>query len=103
MPVVIITARELIISMYRSIIGSKGVSMPASRTAKYKTLSQQLAVGFALLPLTALRATWLWNGFLWLAVVLAVYSGVQYFVAAAAEPRDAAHESTRGRRAPHAL
>ena len=35
--------------------------MPASRMAKYKTLVQQLAVGFALLPLTAVDATWLWN------------------------------------------
>jgi CDP-diacylglycerol--glycerol-3-phosphate 3-phosphatidyltransferase len=79
-PVAIIAARELIISVYRSVIGTKGISMPASRTAKYKTLAQQLAVGFALLPLTALDATWLWNGCLWAAVVLAVYSGVQYFV-----------------------
>ena len=78
-PVAIIAARELIISVYRSVIGTKGISMPASRTAKYKTLAQQLAVGFALLPLTALDATWLWNACLWAAVVLAVYSGVQYF------------------------
>ena len=49
--------------------------MPASRMAKRKTLAQQLAVGFALLPLTAVDATWLWNGLLWLAVVLAVCSG----------------------------
>ena len=54
LPVAIITARELVISVYRSVIGTKGVSMPASRTAKYKTLAQQLAVGFAILPLTAL-------------------------------------------------
>jgi CDP-diacylglycerol--glycerol-3-phosphate 3-phosphatidyltransferase len=77
-PVVIIAARELVISVYRSVIGTKGVSMPASRAAKYKTLAQQLAVGFALLPLTAQDATWLWNLWLWVAVVLAVYSGAQY-------------------------
>ena len=89
-PVVIIAARELIISVYRSVAGAKGVSMPASRMAKYKTLFQQLAVGFALLPLTALDATWLWNGFLWAAVVLAVVSGAQYFVRArTAEPEGA--------------
>jgi CDP-diacylglycerol--glycerol-3-phosphate 3-phosphatidyltransferase len=93
-PVAIIAARELVISVYRSVIGTKGVSMPASRTAKYKTLFQQLAVGFALLPLTALDAKWLWNGCLWAAVVLALYSGVQYFVrmraakARAVLPRD---------------
>jgi CDP-diacylglycerol--glycerol-3-phosphate 3-phosphatidyltransferase len=90
-PVIIIAARELVISMYRSVIGSKGVSMPASRSAKYKTLSQQLAVGFALLPLTARRATWLWNSFLWAAVSLAVYSGVQYFLRARMAEPEGAH------------
>ena len=78
LPVAIIAVREFVISMYRTVVGSRGVSVPASRMAKYKTLTQQLAVGFALLPLTALDATWLWNGFLWLAVVLAVVSGAQY-------------------------
>ena len=90
-PVVIIAARELVVSMYRSVIGSKGVSMPASRSAKYKTLSQQLAVGFALMPLTALDATWLWKVFLWIAVVLAVYSGAQYFLRARAAEPEGAH------------
>jgi hypothetical protein len=35
-------------------------------------------VGFALLPLTALDAVWLWNSLLWMAVVLALVSGAQY-------------------------
>ena len=74
-PVVIIAAREFVISMYRTVVGSKGVSVPASRMAKNKTLAQQLAVGFALLPLTALDATWLWTSLLWIAVVLALASG----------------------------
>ncbi len=52
-PVAIIAVREFVISMYRTVVGSRGVSVPASRMAKNKTLSQQLAVGFALLPLTA--------------------------------------------------
>jgi CDP-diacylglycerol--glycerol-3-phosphate 3-phosphatidyltransferase len=90
-PVVIIAARELIISVYRSVAGAKGVSMPASRMAKYKTLCQQLAVGFALMPLTALDATWLWNGFLWAAVVLAVASGWQYFARARTAEPEGAH------------
>jgi CDP-diacylglycerol--glycerol-3-phosphate 3-phosphatidyltransferase len=78
-PVAIIAARELVISVYRSVISTKGISMPASRAAKYKTLAQQLAVGFALCPLTALDAKWLWNLCLWGAVFLALYSAVQYF------------------------
>ncbi len=77
-PVAIITARELIISLYRTFIVSKGVSMPASKTAKWKTFVQQLAVGFAIAPLTARRTKWLWNSLLWAGVVLAVVSALQY-------------------------
>jgi CDP-diacylglycerol---glycerol-3-phosphate 3-phosphatidyltransferase len=81
-PVLIITAREFVISVYRTVVGSKGVSVPASRMAKAKTLFQQLAVGFALLPITALDATWVWSICLWAAVVLALVSGAQYLWAA---------------------
>ena len=77
-PVLVIAVREFAISVYRTVVGSRGVSVPASRMAKYKTLFQQLAVGFALLPWSALDATWLWTGLLWCAVVLAVWSGAQY-------------------------
>jgi len=85
-PVVIIAAREFVISMYRTVVGSKGVSVPASRMAKNKTLAEQLAVGFALLPLTALDATWLWTSLLWIAVVLAVLSGWSYLRGSRAKP-----------------
>ena len=44
-PVAIIATREFVISIYRTVVGSKGVSIPASRMAKNKTLAQQLAVG----------------------------------------------------------
>jgi CDP-diacylglycerol---glycerol-3-phosphate 3-phosphatidyltransferase len=91
LPVAIIAVREFVISMYRTVVGSRGVSIPASRLAKRKTLAQQLAVGFALLPLTAVDATWLSTGFLWLAVVLAVVSGIQYLWPARAAERERAH------------
>lgn len=77
-PVIIIAVRELVISVYRVIVSGKGISVPASQLAKYKTFAQQLAVGFALMPWTALDATWLWMGLLWLAVVLALISAAQY-------------------------
>jgi CDP-diacylglycerol--glycerol-3-phosphate 3-phosphatidyltransferase len=81
-PVVIIGTREVIVSVYRVVVGSKGVSVPASRTAKIKTLSQQLAVAFALLPLTAVDYSWTWLSMLWLAVGLTLLSGGQYAVQA---------------------
>ena len=77
-PVVIIAAREIAISLYRTFVGAKGVSVPASKIAKWKTVTQQLSVGFAIAPLTALDAKWLWNGLLWVSVVLALVSGGQY-------------------------
>jgi CDP-diacylglycerol--glycerol-3-phosphate 3-phosphatidyltransferase len=88
-PVIIIAAREVAISLYRTFVGAKGVSVPASRIAKLKTLTQQLSVGFALAPLTA-DAKWLWNGLLWISVVLALISGGQYMWRAR-RPRVTAH------------
>lgn len=93
LPVIIITARELIISVYRVIVSGKGISVPASQLAKYKTFFQQLAVGFALLPWTALDATWLWKGLLWAAVVLALVSGWQYLYQAR-QPQNAAENAS---------
>lgn len=81
-PVVVIAAREIIVSLYRVFVGSKGVSLPASRLAKVKTFSQQLAVGFALAPITIEDATWTYTVCLWIAVGLTVLSGVQYAVRA---------------------
>jgi CDP-diacylglycerol--glycerol-3-phosphate 3-phosphatidyltransferase len=77
-PVAIIAVREFVISVYRTFVASKGVSIPASQLAKWKTLCQQLAVGFALWPWFAVDAKWVWVSLLWAAVVLAVLSGAQY-------------------------
>ena len=89
-PVIVIAAREVAISLYRTFVGAKGVSVPASRIAKLKTVTQQLSVGFAIAPLTALDAKWLWNGLLWISVVLALISGGQYMWRAR-RPRVTAH------------
>jgi CDP-diacylglycerol--glycerol-3-phosphate 3-phosphatidyltransferase len=78
LPVSIIAGREILISAYRVVVGSRGVSVPATRLAKWKTLFQQLAVGFAIMPLTTTDVTWLWLGFLWAAVALTLITGAQY-------------------------
>ncbi|MEY3680423.1 MAG: CDP-alcohol phosphatidyltransferase family protein [Ilumatobacteraceae bacterium] len=77
-PVLIIAAREVAISMYRVVAGAKGVSMPASRLAKFKTLFQQLSIGFAVFPFFADSTRWLWLSLLWVSVGLTASSGVQY-------------------------
>ena len=85
-----IAARELLISLYRTFVAAKGVSVPATQLAKYKTLTQQLSVGFAILPLTSDDGEWLWNGLLWLSVVLTLVSGAQYLWRAHAARRSRA-------------
>ncbi len=77
-PVAIIAAREFVISVYRTFVASKGISVPASKIAKWKTLFQQLAVAFALWPWFAVDHEWTWQLLLWIAVVLSVVSGIQY-------------------------
>jgi CDP-diacylglycerol--glycerol-3-phosphate 3-phosphatidyltransferase len=78
LPVAIIFARELAMSLYRVFWGSKGVNVPASKLAKIKTTTQQFSVAFAIAPLTAVDATWTWLVLLWMSVVLTVYSFGQY-------------------------
>jgi CDP-diacylglycerol--glycerol-3-phosphate 3-phosphatidyltransferase len=75
-PVLLIAARELGISMYRSVAGRRGIVLPAQRLGKYKAFTQYLAVGFVLLPITA-DYIGLQNAMLALATVLTVVSGLQ--------------------------
>jgi CDP-diacylglycerol--glycerol-3-phosphate 3-phosphatidyltransferase len=89
-PVILIAAREVLISVYRTLVGAKGVSVPAKRLAKAKTVAQQFAVGFALLPWTALAATWTWLWLLWVSVALTLVTGWQYLAAARRRPVGAA-------------
>jgi CDP-diacylglycerol---glycerol-3-phosphate 3-phosphatidyltransferase len=79
LPVALIAVREIAISMYRSMAGRQGITIPARRGAKVKTVCQQFAVGFALLPWSA-DARWLFNTFLWIAVVLTLLTGAQYLL-----------------------
>ena len=79
LPVAIMAARELVISLYRVWMGRQGVSVPARWWAKVKTVVQQVAVGLALLPLTddhpGVANLWLWS-----AVGLALVTGAQYLL-----------------------
>ena len=75
-PVLLIAARELGISLYRSIAGRRGIVIPAQRFGKYKAFTQYYAVGFVLLPWTA-DDTGFQQIVLAIAVVLTVVSGLQ--------------------------
>lgn len=79
LPVSVMAVREVVISIYRTWMGRRGVSVPARWWAKVKTVVQQFAVAFALLPLTA-GQHWLANAWLWAAVALTIVTGAQYLL-----------------------
>ena len=78
-PVTLMAVREVVISLYRTWMGRRGVSVPARWWAKVKTVVQQFAVAFALLPLTADHRL-VANIGLWASVGLALFTGVQYLL-----------------------
>jgi len=77
LPVAIITAREIFISLYRVYWSRRGLAVPARSTAKAKTVIQLFAVGCAVLPLLS-NTWWPADVLLWASVALAVFSGAQY-------------------------
>jgi CDP-diacylglycerol--glycerol-3-phosphate 3-phosphatidyltransferase len=78
-PVVVIAARELAISLFRVQLARHGLAVPARPSAKAKTFLQALAVGAALMPwLVPYR--WIANSLLWAAVFFALVSGGQYLL-----------------------
>lgn len=81
LPVTVIAVRELSIQAFRSFWGRRGLAVPATQLAKAKTVVQEVAVGFGLLPLTVDDASWIATLLLWVALVLTVVSGAQYVAA----------------------
>ena len=73
--VVLIAVREIGISAYRTAAGRRGISLPARTLGKIKTLSQIVAVGAALSPLTDSRPGFALS-ILWFAVALTLVSGL---------------------------
>jgi CDP-diacylglycerol--glycerol-3-phosphate 3-phosphatidyltransferase len=80
LPVALIALRELAVSAYRSYVGRKGISVPARRWAKVKTVVQDCAVGVALVPVAADEWDLLIAVLLWMAVALTMVTGVQYLL-----------------------
>jgi CDP-diacylglycerol---glycerol-3-phosphate 3-phosphatidyltransferase len=78
-PVAIIAVREVSMSVYRSVVGRNGVSIPARQSAKIKTLVQDVAIGLCLIPWLAPHHTVL-SVAIWVAAALTVFTGAQYYV-----------------------
>jgi CDP-diacylglycerol---glycerol-3-phosphate 3-phosphatidyltransferase len=80
LPVGLIAAREVAMSLYRSVVGRRGISIPARKAAKYKTFVQQMSVGFAVTPWLGDHAMWVAISLLWIAVALTLGTGWLYLV-----------------------
>ena len=78
-PAIIITIREVWMSVYRSRAAKRGVSIPASPLAKWKTFVQDWAIAFCVLPIVA-HHTWVATTTIWIAVVMTLYTGWRYYV-----------------------
>ena len=81
LPVVLISIREVAMSVFRVYAARRGVSIPARPLAKVKTFIQDIAVGMAFFPPIGtghhdniVRVT------LWLAVAFTIYTGGEYLV-----------------------
>jgi len=78
LPVAVIAVREVALSVYRSYVGRRGVSVPARFQAKVKTWVQDIAVGLAIAPVAGDAYRSFRVGVLWAAVLLTVVTGAQY-------------------------
>jgi CDP-diacylglycerol---glycerol-3-phosphate 3-phosphatidyltransferase len=78
LPVILIAAREVSMSVFRSYAGRRGVSVPARKSAKLKTLLQDLVIGLAFLPPVGLHHQWIVTWALWFVVAVTLWTGFEY-------------------------
>ena len=77
LPVTLIAVREVGITAWRTRWAGEGVSIPARRSAKYKTFVQGVAFSSAVFPPLS-TADEVVAGALWVAVAFTLVTGVQY-------------------------
>lgn len=77
LPVALITAREVWMSGYRARASSRGLSIPARQSAKWKTFVQDFSIAWCVIPLTA-NNTSLQLATIWVAVALTYFTGFEY-------------------------
>ena len=90
-PVALIALREISMSAYRAFMSRRSVSIPARRSAKLKTVVQDLVLGLCLLPPMEHEHAAL-DAAVWFAAALTVATGLQYLI----DGRRAAGSSVAG-------
>lgn len=79
-PVLLIAAREVAMSAWRSRLAKQGVSVPARQSGKYKMWAQSVAVALALTPGVIDNYRWLFVAAVWFAVAFTYWSFAQYLI-----------------------
>ena len=92
----LILFRELFVSGLREVGGARGIKFPVTKLAKWKTTAQLVALcaELAAAALGGETLTLVAHALLWIAVVLTLWTGLQYAQAAAKgfrAPSDALH------------
>lgn len=86
--VILIFAREFLISGLREFLGPKNVKMPVTNLAKWKTTVQMLSLGFLIINGYAPYAGELGQFLLLLATILTLWTGASYMVASLKHLKD---------------
>ena len=79
LPVALLALREIFITFYRLLMARKGLTIPARKSAKWKTTVQGVALMIAVLPWLE-DSQWFVDFGLWIAVVFTVVTGIQYLM-----------------------
>jgi CDP-diacylglycerol--glycerol-3-phosphate 3-phosphatidyltransferase len=79
--VLVVVGREIAVTGMRGIAASQGIVIPASNLGKHKTVFETIAIFFLILNGEYFLINFHPVGmvFLWIALILAVFSGVDYF------------------------
>lgn len=78
--IIIILTRELMVTGLRAIAADKGIVIAASYFGKLKTVSQIVAIAYVLLAgQFAVFPGWLGTTLIWIAAVITILSGADYF------------------------
>jgi len=81
-PAIAILLREIFVSGLREFMGTTNVVVPVTKLAKWKTTVQLVAIGALFIAPFFAGIGLLASVLLWLAAVLTVWTGAQYFMAA---------------------
>ncbi len=95
LPVALISAREIAMSLFRLHAGRSGVSIPARPLAKVKTFVQVLAIGAVFLPPIGRPYPAVAEDLLWAATALTLLTGVEYLLTGRRLIADRARDASR--------